>query len=173
MPADPDRSSSRGVQRSIVFAEGENGASLLHTAVGPFLFSLYLPFLVLLPRPVTRRAPRRQPSVSGRRPRRRTFARENHRSFSALFISLSHIFASTRLAPLVYLFAYLFLVPLPPRADNIDECITQPAAPDTGHFANARRFASILGYRDEVGNSAEIIDTRATVHRGMTWERFA
>lgn len=42
---------------------------------GPFFHLLYLPFLVLLSRPVTRRAPRRQPSVSGRRPRR-AFARE-------------------------------------------------------------------------------------------------
>lgn len=42
---------------------------------GPFFHPLYLPFLVLLSRPVTRRAPWRQPSVSGRRPRR-AFARE-------------------------------------------------------------------------------------------------
>lgn len=42
---------------------------------GPFFHLLYLPFLVFLSRPVTRRAPRRQPSVSGRRPRR-AFARE-------------------------------------------------------------------------------------------------
>lgn len=86
------------------------------------------------------------------------------------------MFASTRLAPLVYLFAYLFLAAsLYPTDDDDDddEGIIQPAAPDTGHSANARRLASILGYRDEVGNSAEIIDTRATVRRGMTWERFA
>lgn len=76
------------------------------TTVGPFLSSLYLPFLVLLllllllPRPITRRAPRRQPSVSGRRPRRRAFARESPALLSLSFsLSPSRALALTLALP--------------------------------------------------------------------------
>lgn len=138
--------------------------------MGPFLSSLYLSFLVLLllllPRPVTRRAPRRQPSVSGRRPRRRAFARESPALLSPSFsLSPSRALALTRLAPLVYLFAYLFradcpsqpLLPLTavhtqfPRADVVvvdedddDDEVYPSTAADTGRSVNAKNASPRL-----------------------------
>lgn len=97
------RKESVSERRTDLYLDDENASRQ-----GPFFHLLYLPFLVLLSRPVTRRAPRRQPSVSGRRPRR-AFAREPPNSSPT---TPSAWLAGFRFAPLVYLFAYLFLGPL-------------------------------------------------------------
>lgn len=149
MPADPERSPSRGVRAIYRLRGGRKRVVAPHSG-GPFPFLSLSTFSRSSSQAGCEAGPtastiRVRPSTS----RRRTFARESPVLLGYLSRSPAR---RVRLAPLVYLFAISIprrpFAPrvLPPLTTTAAAAAVQPPAPDTGHFANARRFASILGY---------------------------
>lgn len=150
MPADPDRSSCRGVRRSIVFAEGEN-ASLLHSG-GPFS----LLSLSTFSRSSSQAGYEAGPTASTIRVRPSTSSTNvRPRITGPTRLSFSHIrLECDHLAPLVfYLLIYSSLSPCPRVLTT--RVLTRPPAPDTRYFANARGLASILGISGRDGESSQ------------------